>query len=450
MRDTDIRIHAVNVSLTDEPFRIPLKLSTGPITQSTYALIKISVQNRRGEMAEGIGGVFLSDLWVFPTIEVARNEKVQCMKEVVNRIKYRVLEVDDYMDPFQLDHLLLPELIKILLDLQVKLQFPIKIPLLLGLVCWSPFDAAIHDGWGKANKSSTYEMYNAECLNEDLGYYLGEGWRGRYPQQYLVPPCIKLGVQHVVGVTDPLTSAQSIGMDIPLDGLPVALDEWIAKDGVSRLKLKLKGQDVDWNKQFICDVYKVAVESLTRIGSKELLQLSLDPNEACPTPEPMVELLQSLKELAPEVYRSITYIEQPTPRDLSTYHFTLHALTKHKPVIIDESLEDLANLAYIDRLGWSGVALKTCKGQSHAILTYCWAKQKDLFITVQDLTNPGYALVQSANLASRLELSADVFEFNSRQYVPFSRVEERKQYPELFQVRNGQIRLAEVNHLGLY
>ena len=44
-------------------------------------------------------------------------------------------------------------------------------------------------------------------------------------------------------------------------------------------------------------------------------------------------------------------------------------------------------------LGWSGVALKTCKTQTGALLSACWAKAHGMRLMVQDLTNPMLAQI---------------------------------------------------------
>jgi L-alanine-DL-glutamate epimerase-like enolase superfamily enzyme len=164
----------------------------------------------------------------------------------------------------------------------------------------------------------------------------------------------------------------------------------------------------------------------------------------------LVELLDKLKEKHPHIYDSIIYIEQPTKRDLENYAFTLHEVSKRKPVLLNESLDSLDSLRYLDPLGWSGVALKTCKGQSAALIGYCWAMRRGVYITVQDLTNPGLACVHSANLAGHLRLSSDAFECNTRKYAPDSCPEETAQYSEMFIARNGKLPLDQIRGQGLY
>ena len=51
-------------------------------------------------------------------------------------------------------------------------------------------------------------------------------------------------------------------------------------------------------------------------------------------------------------------------------------------------------------MGWNGVALKTCKTLTGALLSLCWAKNNNMEIMVQDLTNPMLAQISHVLLAA--------------------------------------------------
>jgi hypothetical protein len=138
------------------------------------------------------------------------------------------------------------------------------------------------------------------------------------------------------------------------------------------------------------------------------------------------------------------------PRDLARQTVTLHAVSARKPVIIDESLDHLEHLSLLGPLGWSGLAVKTCKGQTHSVLAYCWGRQKGQFLTLQDLTNPGLALVHSANLCAQLALNVAYFEYNSRQFMPEAALEEQAAYAPYFRVSAGEVQLPVDGLEGLY
>ena len=64
----------------------------------------------------------------------------------------------------------------------------------------------------------------------------------------------------------------------------------------------------------------------------------------------------------------------------------MHRAAEIKPVVIDESLIDLESLELAREQGYSGVALKACKGHSGALLMGAAAQKHRLFLCVQDLT----------------------------------------------------------------
>ena len=70
----------------------------------------------------------------------------------------------------------------------------------------------------------------------------------------------------------------------------------------------------------------------------------------------------------------ILYVEQPFPYDLEKYSIDVHSVSERKPLFMDESAHDWELVARGRELGWTGVALKTCKTQTGALLSLCWAK----------------------------------------------------------------------------
>jgi hypothetical protein len=95
----------------------------------------------------------------------------------------------------------------------------------------------------------------------------------------------------------------------------------------------------------------------------------------------------------------------------------MHAAARIKPVVIDESLVDLESLLLAREQGYSGVALKACKGQTEALLMGAAAQKYNLFLCVQDLTCVGASFLHSASVAARIPTVAAI-EGNGRQYCP--------------------------------
>ncbi len=118
-------------------------------------------------------------------------------------------------------------------------------------------------------------------------------------------------------------------------------------------------------------------------------------------------------------------------------------------MIIDESLVGLETFELAMELGWSGIALKSCKGQSGSLVLAAKAGEMGIPYTVQDLTNPSLALIHSVGLGARLNTMMGV-EANSRQFFPGStRLGEKTVHDGVFTVTNGVASTASIRGTGL-
>jgi L-alanine-DL-glutamate epimerase-like enolase superfamily enzyme len=250
----------------------------------------------------------------------------------------------------------------------------------------------------------------------------------------------------LVGALDPLTRSdvrEPVG-----DGLPETLGEWIEKDQLTHLKIKLNGNDAAWDIGRILAVDRVSGEAPGRQGPVGRTY-SLDFNEQCPDVAYLLEVLEKVKEGSPDALERVAYVEQPTGRDLRAHpNNRMHGAARLKPVVIDESLVDYESLLLARELGYSGVALKACKGQSQSLLMAAAAQEFGMFLCVQDLTCPGQSFLHSASLAAHLDPVAAV-EGNARQYCPAANAAWAARYPEVFALKEGRIDTLSLNGSGL-
>jgi hypothetical protein len=100
----------------------------------------------------------------------------------------------------------------------------------------------------------------------------------------------------------------------------------------------------------------------------------VDCNEACATAEPVAEYLRKLREASPPAYEALKFIEQPTGRELAGERLDVHAISKLKPLLLDEGLQSLPALPLAAELGWSGAALKTCKTHTTSLQAMAWCE----------------------------------------------------------------------------
>jgi L-alanine-DL-glutamate epimerase-like enolase superfamily enzyme len=320
-------------------------------------------------------------------------------------------------------------------------------PRLAQLVAASPLEAAIHDAYGRALGENAYNLLGAEYVNRDLASYLLPEFAGEYLDRYtLRQPKVQMPLYHLVGALDPLTAGD---VRTPVgDGLPETLGEWIPFNGLTHLKIKLAGDDLAWDVQRVAGVERVAAEVQPQRGC-HVWHYSLDFNEKCASVEYVLDFLNQVREVSPRALDRVQYIEQPTHRDLRAFpENRMHAAAKIKPVVIDESLIDLDSLLLARELGYSGVALKACKGHSEALMMGAAAQKFGLFLCVQDLTCVGRSFLHSASLAARVPTVAAI-EGNGRQYCPAGNRGWDEQFPTMFRITDGTVGTGALCGVGL-
>jgi len=447
--DSDIRVLSLEHYFRTDKFRFPLKFGNVVVEESTSLIIKATVENKKGEIAEGWGSMPLMDKWAFPDPKVQHEKKIEAMKEIGIRT-CRMLEKtagSKYAHPIDIMLSNKAEIFKIAKMVCEDLKLEVPMPPLGVLVSTSPIDAALHDAFGRVNGISSYDGYGGEYMKHDLSFYLGEEFRGRYISDYLRPYYRrKIPIFHLVGALDKLTRDEVEPSD-PRDGLPISLEEWIEKDGVFCLKVKLSGVNIDWDVRRTKAVAEVAHETLKRMGREEFF-LSVDSNEMNPNPEATLEYLRRLKRLSPLAFEHLLYLEQPTERDLKRHMFRMHDISKIKPVLADEAVTDMESFDLALNLGWSGVAVKACKWHTSSLLYIAKMEHLGVPYSIQDLTCPGLALIHSASLAARTNPIMG-FEYNARQYLPFAFPEIQKRHESLFKVKDGFVRTDSLHPHGL-
>jgi L-alanine-DL-glutamate epimerase-like enolase superfamily enzyme len=311
----------------------------------------------------------------------------------------------------------------------------------------SAFDDAVHDAFGKVHGVSSYQTYGPDFMSHDLAHYLGPEFAGESLTQYVsAEPKPRMPLYHLVGAVDPIFPSdvrQPVG-----DGLPENLPEWIRYNGLTHLKIKLNGDNLQWDIDRVLSVDRAATETQRERGVSKWFY-SLDFNEKCPNVEYLLECLHRIQETTPAGFERIQYVEQPTGRDLkANSQNRMHAASRLRPIVIDESLTDLESLLLAREMGYTGAALKACKTQSHSVLMAAAARKYEMFLCVQDLTCPGASLIHSAGLAAHVPTVAAI-EANSRQYVPAANEPWEARFPGIFRITDGAMDTSCLNGKGL-
>ncbi len=450
-RPTGIRIEEIAFGYEDHLYRTPYMFGGRSVDRVTLLNVNCVVTTVDGRTARGFGSMTMGNQWAFPTPKgvapMSYDTTLGAMKTLAERLNKIINGYKEPGHPLDAFVALEPEFLKAAAEVSRELKLAAPIPKLCVLVTASAFDAALHDAFGKVHRRSSWQTYGRDLLPRDLSHYLGADFKGAYLDRFLLKqPVPRIPLFHSVGASDPLLESdvkQRVG-----DGLPETLPDWIRFNGLTHFKIKLNGGDREADTQRILKIDRIVDENLSAAQQRRCKYL-LDFNERCDNVAYLLELLRRVKEAAPQGFARIQYIEQPTQRDLRADRANvMHEAAKLRPVVIDESLTDLESLLLAREMGYTGVALKACKGQSHAVLMAAAAQKYKMSLCVQDLTCPGASFIHSCSIAAHVP-GVGGLEGNARQYVPSANEKWKKDFPGLFDIKDGMLRTATLNGYGL-
>jgi L-alanine-DL-glutamate epimerase-like enolase superfamily enzyme len=445
--DTDISLISTDLYFIPVQTRIPLKFGPETLVSVICARACVTVADKRGRKAQGWGETPLSVQWAWPST-ASYQERCEAMQLFCRMLAEAWANFEHYGHPIELGSDFIESVLPGLLDKLNKQwgKWRGPMPYLAALVCCSVFDIALHDAYGNLLGLDVYSTYNKKFMNRDLSDFLEptDGFKfafaSKYPVDFLnFPRAQSLPAWHLVGGKDLLDESELTGTE-PDDGYPVLLPDWIKRDGLKCLKVKLRGDDADWDYERLVKVGKIAIEN-------GVLWLSSDFNCTVTEPAYVNEILDRLMKEYSRIYQMILYVEQPFPYELEKNQIDVHSVSARKPLFMDESAHDWKLVRLGRSLGWTGVALKTCKTQTGAILSLCWAKAHGMTLMVQDLTNPMLAQIPHVLLAASAGTIMGV-ETNAMQFYPAASAPEEAVHLGLYRRLNGQIDLSSIKGAG--
>ena len=138
----------------------------------------------------------------------------------------------------------------------------------------------------------------------------------------------------------------------------------------------------------------------------------------------LIGLLERVERELPRMHEALLYIEQPLDRFVAldrTLAPAIRSVSERKPMLIDESDEDLNTFKDAVALGYRGVSSKACKGMikalaNAALVRHLNGETDQYFLSAEDLTNiPVVGLHQ--DLTHVAALGIDHVERNGHHYV---------------------------------
>jgi L-alanine-DL-glutamate epimerase-like enolase superfamily enzyme len=443
---TDIRPCAIKFHLLPVETRVPLKFGAEVLTHVVCLRVCVKVQDRQGRAGTGWGETPLSVQWGWPS-PLPYEERYEAMVEFCRKIADALAVWEEWGHAMEVGHSFIAGRLPSLQDeFNAARPEQARLPHLAALICCSAFDIALHDAFGNLHGVPVYETYRREWMNRDLASFLEPAlgadvrFDGQYPADFLSSPRPDtVPVWHLVGGKDPVDESELEG-DEPRDGYPVLLRDWIEADGLKCLKVKLRGTDGPWDYDRLVKVGRLAIET-------GVDWLTTDFNCTVTEPDYVNSILDRLMDEHPRIYGMILYVEQPFPYDLEKNRIDVHSLSARKPLFMDESAHDWRLVRLGRELGWTGVALKTCKTQTGALLSLCWAKAHGMTLMVQDLTNPMIAQIPHVLLGAYAGTIRGV-ESNGMQFYPEASLREAEVHPGLYKRNRGVLDLSTIEGPG--
>lgn len=444
---TDARVVSARLYFLPVQVRVPLKFGTETLTRVTCGRVRVEVEDRAGRRADGWGETPLSVQWVWPS-GIPYEVREERLKRFCVEVLGTWVREGGWGHPMEtgwdFQEGVLGQMLERFNASDKEAGEPV--PRLAALLCCSIIDQALHDAYGRLHGCPTYATYRWDHLNRDLAAYLEPAqagsvdFRGRVPADYLRASAPEsLPAWHLVGGLDAVTADELRG-DEPADGYPVLLEDWIRRDGLKALKVKLRGNDAVWDYDRLTRVAGVGAP----LGVE---WLSADFNCTVRDPEYVNEILDRLRRDRPTAWKMLVYVEQPFAYDLEAHRIPVYSLAGRKPLFLDESAHDWRLVRLGRELGWTGVALKTCKTQTGALLSACWAKAHGMSLMVQDLTNPMLAQIPHVLLAAHVDTRWGV-ETNAMQFYPEASRSEAEVHPGLYARREGRVWLGTLGSTG--
>ncbi|AMV33513.1 hypothetical protein VN12_15405 [Pirellula sp. SH-Sr6A] len=426
-------------------YRTPLKFGGRVVKDVTVFRTSLTIEDKaKKKTAVGMGEMTMGTAWAWPSKQLSPEMALRTVITLADRIVQALPDLEPASHPLHF----WPQIKAIAKAKAAELVEAMKltepIPDLAIALAASTADIALHDAYGRLNNANAFDCLTPEHIGGDLSTWLGEDFVGKHFQDAILSkPTSTLALYHLVGSLDPLSTAD---LSKPIgDGLPETLEEWIRTQHLSHLKIKLTGQDLDADVGRLVEIERIAM----RVAPTRIWSYSMDFNEACENEDYVIDFLERIDRLAREAIGKLHYIEQPMGRDLrARKEVTMHRVSRLKPVVIDESLTDLDAFMFAKQQGYSGIAIKACKGLSDSLLFAAAAKNYGMKCYVQDLTCVGASFLTSASLASRIA-GLTAVEGNGRQYCPAGNKDWESLYRPMFKVLGGVVPTELLGGVGL-
>ncbi len=308
------------------------------------------------------------------------------------------------------------------------------------------FERAMLDAVSRLHNKSIFEMVQSGALGIKAGRLHPE-LRDISIAKTLPPkPLREIYIRHTVGAKDPILAADLPKANRLNDGEPETLEEYIRRDGLRYFKVKIIG-DPESDLARLERVWSAVVRA-------EQPVVTLDGNESAHNLDAFARFVESFEKRIPGLFQHTAFIEQPLTRALTHDPSTakaIAAISKKKPLIIDEADGNTTSFANAFKIGYSGTSHKNCKGFFKSVMNHglCRVlrerKGQDAFLSAEDLSlmplvslHQGFAAVALLNIA-HAERNGHHYSFGQRQLTSREQQLARQHHPDLYTRRKADL-----------
>ena len=235
----DIRIDSVTMEEESYLYRTPIKFGGTVVDRVTLLNVHVTVQNRAGKTAQGFGSMPLGNVWSFPSKTLTYEQTLAAMQSLAKEIRRITASCSEFGHPVELNHLMEPEWLKAAGNVGAEACDAGDVAV--------PFDAAVARRLRQAVRALDVPLLHTRVSCErTCDATWARSFKGDHLERYVLKePKPRMPLYHLVGAVDPIVEAditKRVG-----DGLPETLPEWINYNGLTHIKIKLNGDNLEWD-----------------------------------------------------------------------------------------------------------------------------------------------------------------------------------------------------------
>ena len=187
-KPTDIRLVSTELDSERIDYRSPIKFGGRVVTDVVIANVRLEVETQDGRRGSGFGSMPIGNVWAWPSGAVTPAQSLDAMQRFFEALAKAVGDYRGTGHPLDITRELAQQHEPLAAGIVKSLGLAEPMPLLAQMVAASPFEAAIHDAYGRALGANSYDLLGPEFVQPRSGPLPDAGIRGRVSRPVHAPP----------------------------------------------------------------------------------------------------------------------------------------------------------------------------------------------------------------------------------------------------------------------